>query len=235
MMTAKEKAAPGWHRESGSNATTLPADSITLATAQSIYAPDLRMHRVPLSTLVERLSRPAIREQKDGAGIVFADMTVPYRKGANVHAVTALAYDLEASPASPPPPAALHARCSALGWRHVIVSTYSHTPEAPRYRLVLALTRPLAPDLYRRVWSLPLESLGITDCVDVACRDPARLYLLPACPQSRAHLFEHYHGAGNPLNTDSLATIWAAREMRKPKSAPKVRAINAGDLSLIHI
>ena len=228
-MLPINKAAPGSHREIGSNATTLPVISITLAAAQSIYAPELRMHSIPLAALAERLKRPAVRKQKDGPGIVLADMSAPYRKNANVRAVTALAYDLEASPMPPPPPAVLHERCNALGWWHVIVSTYSHAPEAPRYRLLLALTRPIAPDLYRSVWPLPLEALGLPQCVDAACRDPARLYLLPACPPSHAHHFQHHHGTGNPLNSETLAAIWAAREIRKPKPAPNVRIANRGE------
>lgn len=190
--------------------------------ARSIYDPALISRDVPLKELAERYTRPAIRDTKDGAGIVFAALSEPYRKSANVVAVTALGYDVETvAGVTPAEPAEVHARCAAMGWWHLIATTYTHTPEAPRYRLILALSEPLAPDLYREVWPLPLERLGLLACTDSACRDPARLYLLPACPANRAHLFESYYGDGEPLNARTLAMLWAANEAAKPKPEPK--------------
>lgn len=195
---------------------------IPCAFARSIFDPALTVRSLALDKLAERFARPAIRGSKDGAGIVLAAVTEPYRKSANVRAVTALGYDVEAvADVVPPSPAEVHARCAALGWWHLIATTFRHDPILPRYRLVLALSEPMAPDLYRKVWSLPLERVGLLACTDQACSDPARLYLLPACPSNRVHLFEHYHRDGAPLNARTLATLWAASEAGKPRLKPK--------------
>lgn len=199
----------------------MSAAAIDCALARSVYDPHLMLHRMDADELTQDLARPAIRAAKDGSGIVLAQMRKPYRAGANVHAVTMLGYDIEAiAGIQRPAPADLHLRCTSLGWRHWIATTFTHAPEAPRYRLILALTEPLAPDLYRKVWSLPLEQLGLLDCADAVCRDPARLFLLPACRRERAHLFELYHGEGAALDSRTLAALWAAREAMKPKLAP---------------
>lgn len=192
------------------------------AFARSVFDPALTPRRVSLDMLAERFSQPAIRATKDGPGIVFAALTEAYRKAANVRAVTALAYDVEADgDVQPPQPAQVHERCAALHWWHLIATTFTHTPETPRYRLILALTEATAPDLYRNVWPIPLAQIELQSCTDAACRDPARLYLLPACPPDRRHLFEHYHGNGEPLNSRTLGMLWAANEAAKPKPEPK--------------
>lgn len=226
-MFANEKAAPVSRTGGGMEQRHLPkyctptriSESIACAFARSIYDPLLTPRHLTLTQLSERIEQPATRDTKDGDGVVFADLAEPYRKSANVIAVTALAYDVESiGSVRPPQPAEVHARCALLRWQHAIYTTFNHAPDAPRYRLILTLSEPLAPDLYRKVWALPLKHLGLANCVDPACRDPARLYLLPARPAIRAHEFLHYLGSGAPLNSRSMGLIWAETEANKPKN-----------------
>ena len=61
-------------------------------------------------------------------------------------------------------------------------TTYSHTPAAPRWRLVMRLSRPVTAAEYRQLWPGLLEMLGHDSAIDRACNDPARLWYWPSCP-----------------------------------------------------
>ncbi len=65
----------------------------------------------------------------------------------------------------------------------VMHTTWSHRPEAPRYRLVLPLARPVPAHLWGLAWTWAVER---TAEADRACKDPSRLYFRPAvsCPEA---------------------------------------------------
>lgn len=68
---------------------------------------------------------------------------------------------------------------------HLVVmhTTWSHTPEAPRFRLVVPLARPVPLISWARVWAWAAER---APGADVACKDPSRLYFRPALPRPDA-------------------------------------------------
>jgi predicted RNA-binding Zn-ribbon protein involved in translation (DUF1610 family) len=69
------------------------------------------------------------------------------------------------------------------GLTAVLHTTWSHRPEAPRFRLVLPLARAVPASLWGPAWSWATER---APAADPACKDPARLYFRPAVPTASA-------------------------------------------------
>ncbi len=96
------------------------------------------------------------------------------RKNGNVAQVWALVCDLD--------DASLDVLCDAArGLRHVWHTTIRHHPTAPKARLVLPLRRPVDARDWPAVWAAGARWAGARGLsVDPACKDPSRLYYLPA-------------------------------------------------------
>jgi hypothetical protein len=63
----------------------------------------------------------------------------------------------------------------------VMHTTWSHTPVAPRFRVVLPLARPVPADRWAEAWAW---AAARTVAADPACKDPSRLYFRPAVPSA---------------------------------------------------
>ncbi|MCB9598345.1 MAG: SHOCT domain-containing protein [Sandaracinaceae bacterium] len=63
-------------------------------------------------------------------------------------------------------------------WFHLVYTTWSHTPEAPRFRLVMPLAFPVAAEDWGKVWSWAEEHAHFT--IDPSMKSPAATYALPA-------------------------------------------------------
>lgn len=82
---------------------------------------------------------------------------------------------------------------TAFGSRAALYSTHSHTPEAPRLRLVAALSRPVTPDEYQAISRKIADSLGM-EMFDPTTFEPARLMYWPSCPKDGQYIFRHCDG-----------------------------------------
>ncbi|MGE0048299.1 MAG: hypothetical protein AB7T01_05130 [Acidithiobacillus sp.] len=135
------------------------------------------------------LQRPRISNQKDGVALIFATFSAPHRSDRAVSACAALAFDLEAAhePGSshPEAPEALHQRLVASGVAHVLWTTFSHVPAAPRLRLVLPVSEPFAPRYLADALALVAQRLDIDGVRDHTCTNPSRLMYAPACHPDR--------------------------------------------------
>jgi hypothetical protein len=58
-------------------------------------------------------------------------------------------------------------------------TSWSHSEEKPKGRVVLPLAAPVPAEWWPRAWAEVQRRAGFV--VDVACKDPSRLYFLPAC------------------------------------------------------
>ncbi len=68
----------------------------------------------------------------------------------------------------------------AAAWEdalHVLHTTWSHTPERPRWRLVVPLASPVPAEGWATAWAW---AAARTPGHDPTCKDPARLYFVPA-------------------------------------------------------
>lgn len=102
---------------------------------------------------------------------------VLYRQGATrgwegVELVSCLVLDVDCG-------ASIEAgRAPWMGVAHVVHTSWSHTPEHPRYRIGVPLADPVVVELWPRVWEWASDHAGIT--IDEKCKDAPRLYFEPA-------------------------------------------------------
>ena len=74
-----------------------------------------------------------------------------------------------------------------LPYDFVIYTTHSHTPEAPRFRLVFPLATPAEPEPFRALWRWAAERAAGE--IDRTCKDLFRRYYWPARPTEDAEHF----------------------------------------------
>lgn len=88
-------------------------------------------------------------------------------------------------------------------YEYAVHSSYSHTPEKPKWRVVLPLDEPIPatdlPALFDQVNEL------FDGKLDASCgHDYARMYFLPGCPPDAEHLFVFEHHSGEWLDAVSM-------------------------------
>lgn len=204
---------------------------------------------------------------KDGTGWIPADIEVGPRTSDRVKSVSLLVLDVEADAEpvkdesgnpvldangdiikkviGPEPPEfdAMLAEVELWGWRCILHTSYSHTDEHPRFRLVLDVGRPLRPAEIKPLGLHVAGLLGIDDCIDTKCLEPARLFYLPRAPEERVALFRHTTLDGVAIDVDTLlgdarsieaAQKLALKKRRSGKSESVIDAFNdAHDVGLI--
>lgn len=74
-----------------------------------------------------------------------------------------------------------------------VYSTHKHTPEKPRLRLVVPLSRNVSPDEYQAIGRRVADTLGI-DKFDDTTYQPQRVMYWPSCSQDGAYIFRHLDG-----------------------------------------
>jgi len=139
----------------------------------------------------------------------------------------------------PPSVDAMLAELALRGWRCILHSSYSHggaiLPAGvghPRYRLIFDLSRPLAPAELKPLGLHVAGLLGIDDCFDSKCLDPARLFYLPRCPgEERKRLYRQGVIEGEPLPVDAL--LGEARQIEAAKKAALARRNPPASASVI--
>ena len=68
------------------------------------------------------------------------------------------------------------------GHARAVHTTWSHTPDAPRYRVVLPLGEPVPAPLWPEAWAWAVAKLPDWLKPDPACKDPSRMFWRPAAP-----------------------------------------------------
>lgn len=74
-----------------------------------------------------------------------------------------------------------------------VYSTHKHTPDAPRLRLIVPLSRPVTGDEYQAAARKLAESLGI-DLFDDTTYQPTRLMYWPSTPTDAPYIFNNTDG-----------------------------------------
>jgi len=83
-------------------------------------------------------------------------------------------------------------------WAFVAHTSWSHTKEAPRWRVMLPLTRAVKEDEYRLLWGWAGKQLGGLDEGDAGT--PAKAYYLPV----QRPVYEHAAHLGEPLDVERV-------------------------------
>lgn len=71
-------------------------------------------------------------------------------------------------------------------------TTRKHTPDAPRFRVVLPLARPVSPFEYQALW---VRFAAFAGNVDQAPKDPSRFWFVPGCAPDAEFVAEELTGA----------------------------------------
>jgi hypothetical protein len=91
------------------------------------------------------------------------------RANAGVESVSCLVFDCDRVPPD-------EERLQSVHWMGH--TTWSHTPQAPRWRVVIPLARPVPATSWRDVWLRARAALCPE--ADPSCKDPSRQYYLPS-------------------------------------------------------
>lgn len=97
-----------------------------------------------------------------------------------VVAIGALCLDFDGNPDDPVQPDLETLETVWDGWRVWIHSTWSHTEEAPRFRVVLQLSDEVSRKEFKKLWTWAADrcaSAGLT--IDPQTKDPSRFWFLP--------------------------------------------------------
>ena len=104
------------------------------------------------------------------------------------------------------------------GYEAVIHSSYSHSPEHPKWRVVLPFTEPVPAKEIGKIFDSFQERFE--GQLDAACgHDPSRLYYTPACPADAEHLFHYEHIEGEHLDGKAILMAGASSVYAPPVAA----------------
>lgn len=184
---------------------------------------ELLQHRRTACTLREyqQLSKEEQGRIKDVGGFVGGELKADGRRTAdNIKCRTLLTIDVDHATKLPTKIAPRYAL--------IVYSTHSHTPEAPRYRVVAPLSRPCDDIEYQAVAHYMAAGLGV-DIVDMTSCEPSRLMYWAAAPRDAETYY--YQQDGKPVDVDAvLATYtdysntaeWAgAPQVGRPRTTPR--------------
>src|SRR5262249_42931545 len=127
------------------------------------------------------------------------------RSNAGVADVTALVFDLDRVPPDP-------SRLAHVCW--IGHTTWSHTRQAPRWRVVVPLTSPVPGSNWGDVWQR--ARVALCPEADPSCKDASRQYYLPSCRAGAVR--ESTWHAGALLDARTLPEL---RVERRPRLRPR--------------
>lgn len=173
--------------------------SITLATGKSKKETNWKNKNILYSALVEKLSSTtrtpetyaeykkmskADRDSlKDVGGFVGGSLKNGRRKTENVANRSILTLDLDYVKGD------IWSSIELLwDFAVTIYSTHTHTPESPRLRLIIPLSRPVLPDEYQAIGRMVADDLGI-DQFDDTTYEPSRLMFWPSTSADGEYVF----------------------------------------------
>lgn len=90
------------------------------------------------------------------------------------------------------------------GFACLVHSSYSHTAEVPKYRVVIPFAKPVAAAEWPDIWTRLNQLVG--GCNDPATKDPSRLYYKPAHAPEAEHHFAQFQ-EGSPISIADLPAL----------------------------
>ncbi len=106
-------------------------------------------------------------------------------------------------------------------WPLFVHTTLSHQSDHPRFRLVLVLDEPVPGVAWPRAWRWLWERAG--GRADAACKDPSRMYLLPAALSHDAPWERRVHDPGGRLLRIDWEDLPELRAEKAPRPARGAR------------
>ena len=148
------------------------------------------------------MSRQQRGKVKDVGGFVGGSLNSGRRKSDSVTSRSLVTLDIDYGQADTPD--IIEDALYGSAW--CLYSTHSHTAEAPRFRLVVPLSREVTPDEYVPLARKVADVIGI-DLFDSSTYEPVRLMYWPSCPVDGEYVFVTNKVGNAPLDVDKwLAT-----------------------------
>lgn len=133
---------------------------------------------------------------KDVGGFVAGNLKEGRRKNGYVNYRSALTLDLDHAV-----PGVWDTVSMLFDFKCLMYSTHKSTPDNPRVRLVIPLSRTVTADEYPAISRMVAKDIGI-EMVDDTCHEPARLMYWPSTSRDGEFLFEEQDG--DLLNPDDI-------------------------------
>src|SRR5919202_2938438 len=166
------------HQRSHEAAPAPNADTFAIALFAGVDQPAVQPRTLSLDELADMLGRFEVlankRRGRCWSPTRYADGATS-RNNAGVHSVSCLVFDCDRVPPDPD-------RLTGVCW--IGHTTYQHTPDKPRWRVVIPLARPVAAKRWANVWQRARAALCPE--ADPQCKDPSRQYYLPSHPRDAA-------------------------------------------------
>lgn len=143
-----------------------------------------------------KMSKPAQDNAKDVGGFVGGALKQGKRKNGFVDGRSMLTLDLDHAV-----PEVWDAVTMLFDFKCLMYSTHKHTPEAPRVRLIIPLSREVSAEEYAPVSRMVAKDIGM-EMVDDTCHEAARLMYWPSTSADGAFLFKSQDGP--MLNPDDI-------------------------------
>ena len=167
------------------------------------------------------MSRQEKGRIKDIGGFVGGEIRDGRRKAGNIVSRSIITLDIDFGGTDTPDIVA--GALDGLAW--CLYSTHSHTPEHPRYRVVLPLDRPVTAEEYVPIARRVAERMGI-GLFDPTTYEPHRLMYWPSCSSDGEFVFRR--GVGKPVSAGEVlgtfadwrnAAEWPCGPMERPETS----------------
>lgn len=150
-----------------------------------------------------KMSKPNQDSIKDVGGFVAGSLKEGKRKNGYVNSRSMLTLDLDHAV-----PGIWDQITMFFDFKCLMYSTHKHTPDEPRVRLIIPLSRDITAEEYAPVSRMVAKDIGM-DMVDDTCHEAARLMYWPSTSQDGEFLFEQQDGPDlNPDDILSRYTDW---------------------------
>ena len=161
---------------------------LSIATAGSVKVTEWgKTHQMPWARLI--LDHRVYASKEDAplwSPVILGDSMA--RRADSVVAASALVYDFDGGTEWGDVVDVLE----AFGVRFWAYTTWSHTEDHHKFRVVLGLDEAIPAADFRRVWSGFRAMMGWQ--VDEGCKDISRLYYVPSCPSASPSPWQHWGG-----------------------------------------
>lgn len=175
--------------------------------------------------LAKYVAAPEIALRKESVGGFALASFVDNRRGlAGVEKVFALVFDLDQGDTTIGQAARLFPRTRAA-----IYTTWSSTPEKPKLRIILLLSRPVSGEEHARLWCWAAAKFKRAGHVlDESTRDASRLWYIPSY-RPGGDPYEWRELKGRPLDVGATLKTGSARAPLLPEGkAPKTGSRRSG-------
>jgi len=101
------------------------------------------------------------------------------------------------------------------GTKFLAYSSYSHSPDLPKWRFFIPYSRPVTKAEHEKVYAFLQKTFD--NQLDTRCKTTAQLWYTPACPPDAAQYYEFFTGDGELLDPDTVPVVI---ETKQSKNTP---------------